>query len=54
MFITATKLAVNIVMEIALRTMVTLDEALVREFLELTKTQTKTAAVALAVKEQTK
>ena len=35
-----------------MRTTVTLDEALVRELLEFSKTNTKTAAVALAVKEQ--
>jgi hypothetical protein len=39
-------------MEAVMRTTVTLDEALVRELLELSKTNTKTAAVALAVKEQ--
>ena len=33
-------------------TTVTLDEALVRELLELSDTSTKTAAVSLAVKEQ--
>ena len=35
-----------------MRTTVTLDEALVRELLEFSKANTKTAAVALAVKEQ--
>ncbi|MDL1959290.1 MAG: type II toxin-antitoxin system VapB family antitoxin [Deltaproteobacteria bacterium] len=35
-----------------MRTTVTLDEAMVRELLEFSKTNTKTAAVALAVKEQ--
>ena len=35
-----------------MRTTVTLDEALVRELLEFSKTNTKTAAVALAVREQ--
>ena len=35
-----------------MRTTVTLDEALVRELLEFSKTNTKTAAVVLAVKEQ--
>jgi hypothetical protein len=39
-------------MEAIMRTTVTLDEALVRELLEFSKTNTKTAAVALAVKEQ--
>lgn len=39
-------------MEVVMRTTVTLDEALVRELLELSKANTKTAAVALAVKEQ--
>ena len=35
-----------------MRTTVTLDEALVRELLEFSKANTKTAAVALAVREQ--
>lgn len=35
-----------------MRTTVTLDESLVRELVEFTNTKTKTAAVALAVKEQ--
>lgn len=35
-----------------MRTTVTLDESLVRELLKLSKTKTKTAAVAQAVKEQ--
>ena len=35
-----------------MRTTVTLDEALVRELLELSDASTKTAAVSLAVKEQ--
>jgi hypothetical protein len=39
-------------MEAIMRTTVTLDEALVRELLEFSKTNTKTAAVALAVREQ--
>jgi hypothetical protein len=39
-------------MEAVMRTTVTLDEALVRELLEFSKANTKTAAVALAVREQ--
>ena len=34
-----------------MRTTVTIDEALVRELLKLSKAKTKTAAVALAIKE---
>jgi Arc/MetJ family transcription regulator len=39
-------------MEDAMRTTVTLDENLVRELLKISGAKTKTAAVALAVKEQ--
>jgi hypothetical protein len=37
---------------IVMRTTVTLDEKLVRELVEVTDAKTKTAAVAIAVKEQ--
>jgi hypothetical protein len=39
-------------MEATMRTTVTLNEALVRELLEFSETNTKTAAVAFAVREQ--
>jgi Arc/MetJ family transcription regulator len=39
-------------MEVIMRTTVTLDENLVRELVKFSNTKTKTAAVALAVKEQ--
>ena len=39
-------------MEAIMRTTVTLDETLVRKLLKFSKTNTKTAAVALAAKEQ--
>jgi hypothetical protein len=40
------------VKENAMRTTVTLDEKLVKELMEFTNAKTKTAAVAIAVKEQ--
>jgi hypothetical protein len=46
-----TKYIVKIVIEIAMRTTITLDEALVRELLKFSNGKTKTAAVAQAVKE---
>jgi len=39
-------------MEVVMRTTVTLDENLVRELVEFSDAKTKTAAVALAVKEK--
>jgi len=46
-----TKYTINIVMEVIMRTTVTLDENLVRELVKVTNVKTKTSAVALAVKE---
>ena len=39
-------------MEVVMRTTVTLDETLVKELVKFSNAKTKTAAVALAVKEQ--
>jgi len=47
-----TKYAIKIVTEVIMRTTVTLDEALIRELMKFSDTKTKTAAVALAVKDQ--
>jgi len=46
-----TKYVKNIVMELIMRTTVTLEENLVRELVEVTNVKTKTSAVTLAVQE---
>lgn len=46
-----TKYIAKIVIEVAMRTTITLDETLVRELLKFSNAKTKTAAVAQAVKE---
>jgi len=47
-----TKYIIKIVMEVIMRTTVTLDETLIGELLKFSDAKTKTAAVALAVKDQ--
>jgi Arc/MetJ family transcription regulator len=47
-----TKYTIKIVMGVIMRTTVTLDETLIRELMKFSDTKTKTAAVALAVKDQ--
>ena len=52
MLINITEYNVKIVIEVDVRTTITLDENLVRELLKFSNGKTKTAAVAQAVKEQ--
>ena len=47
-----TKYIIKIVIEVIMRTTVTLDENLVRELVKFSDAKTKTAAVAFAVKEE--